>query len=58
VNKTKELYALMDKQFGTYKSNAWNGITIVSAIQGTDVSVSGTDLEEEDDEDSNNFVPL
>jgi hypothetical protein len=57
INKTKELYSLMDKQFGACKHNAWNGITIISAIMGTDNSVSGTDLEEDDDEDSN-FVPL
>lgn len=58
INKTKELYALMDKQFGTCKNNSWNGITIVSVIGGgTDNSVSGTDFEEDEDEDSH-FIPL
>ena len=58
VNKTKELYAVMDKQFGVCKNNAWNGITIVSAINmNNDNSVSGTDLEEDDDDDSS-FVPV
>jgi len=61
VNKTKELYALLDKQFGACKNNAWNGITIISIMNiGNDNSVSGTDLEDDDDDDSNNsnFVPL
>ena len=62
VNKTKELYALMDKQFGACKQNAWNGITIVSAINANnDNSVSGTDFEEDDDDSgsgSGRFVPL
>ena len=64
VNKTKELYALMDKQFGACKNNAWNGITIVSVItnNNNDNSVAGTDFEEDDDDEDNNsggsFVPI
>ena len=64
INKTKELYALMDKQFGICKQNAWNGITIVSTINNTnnDNSVAGTDFEEDDDDEDSgsgeNFVPL
>ena len=59
VNKTKELYALMDKQFGACKNNCWNGITIASAIDtGADVSVTGTDLEEDDEEEDGGYVPV
>lgn len=62
VNKTKELYALMDKQFGSCKNNGcWNGIAIVSAItnHNNDNSIAGTDFEEDDDDDEGeNFVPV
>ena len=49
----------MDKQFGACKSNTWNGITIATTIDnGADVSVTGTDLEEDDEEEDGGYVPL
>jgi P4 family phage/plasmid primase-like protien len=65
VNKTKELYAFMDKQFGNSKDNCWNGVKIVYDYETggngggggmgdmrchSSLSKATTDIDEEEDE--------
>jgi hypothetical protein len=51
VNKSKELYACMDRVYGTCRNNYWYGVKIVyerDENQECDMSIR-TDVEEEDE---------